>query len=263
MGDIQAIRKETWALFDACHAKDSRFAFVHAMSQIEEGADVNARCVVVKINMNSVTMISRRPEDRLTPLFAACHSGHLDLVNLLLDRGAGDDRAVLAAVLTCWYTHDRVESKLEVARLLLLRGLGARCKTSFGLTALDAAVCSGSVAMSELLLANGARVEDCKWPPLLVVCRNLLIFRTEAIDVDDDDFSDHDEDAEEDKDCGSHRTLICAHDVSRAADLVRLLLDHGADADVFDDDGSSLVEMAIRAGNYEVAKRIQASKSGP
>ena len=92
--------------------------------------------------------------DGATPLFMACHKGHLKVVRLLIESGADKDKATNDGVtplsVACQDGH------LEVARLLIESGADKDQATNNGATPLLLACEKGHLEVARLLLESGA-----------------------------------------------------------------------------------------------------------
>ncbi len=140
----------------------------------------------------------------VTPLHMAARSGRLEIIDLLVGRGAVVDYDQRGAEGTP--LHDAVKfGKAEAARRLLQHGANIRCRARGGDSLLEVALAKGHVDVAKLLLEKGAdpngNPKQGHWPLLKAV--------------------------------GSWKGDKLA--------LVRLLLDHGADATLLDKDGWSLL----------------------
>jgi len=92
-----------------------------------------------------------------TPLHFACEKGHLEVVRLLMDRGAdlekADNTGCTPLLIACGRGH------LEVARLLLDRGADTEKADSNGETPLSDACYKGHLEVARLLIDRGANKE--------------------------------------------------------------------------------------------------------
>eukprot|EP00004_Rigifila_ramosa_P006972 TRINITY_DN1789_c0_g1_i4.p1 TRINITY_DN1789_c0_g1~~TRINITY_DN1789_c0_g1_i4.p1 ORF type:complete len:257 (-),score=63.65 TRINITY_DN1789_c0_g1_i4:137-820(-) len=105
-----------------------------------------------------------------TLLFAASHSGNIDLVRLLLDRGANVQQKdeMESTALHCSITP-------EISRLLIHRGADIHAKDKEGQTPLHFAVKNSNTDVCEMLLKQGAPpdVQDTHGDtPLHLACEN-------------------------------------------------------------------------------------------
>lgn len=92
-----------------------------------------------------------------TPLYSACHCGHLDVVRLLLEKGADlnkvDTNDWTALYVACWHGH------LDVARLLAEKGADLNKADDDGWTPLYLACVHGHLAIAQLLAEQGADLD--------------------------------------------------------------------------------------------------------
>ena len=109
--------------------------------------------------------------DGWTPLFFACSQCNLDLVRLLLDRGAdvnasdarGDNALMQFCTITNHWTSP-ANSIRPIAELLIDKGIDITKADSGGLTALSMASLYQNVEAARVLLAHGADF-DCAYTP--------------------------------------------------------------------------------------------------
>ena len=97
----------------------------------------------------------KAPDHGATPLFVACQNGHLDVVQVLVEKGADMDKTMNDGATTlfiaCFYGH------LEVVRLLVENGADMDKARNDGPTPLHVARRTGSTEIVALLEQAGAR----------------------------------------------------------------------------------------------------------
>ena len=161
---------------------------------IDEGADIDgvresglypplilaARCgnqrpevftLLVERGANPNVVSKEGSYDGWTPLFFACSQCNLDLVRLLLDRGAdvnasdarGDNALMQFCTITNHWTSP-ANSIRPIAELLIDKGIDITKADSGGLTALSMASLYQNVEAARVLLAHGADF-DCAYTP--------------------------------------------------------------------------------------------------
>jgi ankyrin repeat protein len=106
--------------------------------------------------------VNTAPSDAGTPLLVAAKNGHIEVVRLLLEKGAAVNEARTTDGLTSLITAaDR--GHLEVVQLLLEKGAAVNQARSYdGTTALIVATEHGSMPIVRLLLLKGAAVNQSK-----------------------------------------------------------------------------------------------------
>jgi uncharacterized protein len=95
--------------------------------------------------------------DGFTLLGLASYFGHLDVVRLLLQRGADPNRAARNSLRAAPLHSAVAANHFEIARLLLEHGAAVDADEQGGLTALHVAAENGSVELVKLLREHGAR----------------------------------------------------------------------------------------------------------
>jgi ankyrin repeat protein len=181
-----------------------------------------------------------------TALHDASWSGHVPLINLLIENGAGVDVAHTETGSTPLH-YAAITNHPEAATVLLHHGakVGARSRT--GATALHLAANRGYSAVVELLLASGAEVDAVDAPgntPLLEaawkghsgVATLLLAKGANANAVNP----------------VSGVTPLHEATSKGHADLVALLLTHGADTAAKDKNGNTALDTALQFHQVEV-----------
>ena len=96
--------------------------------------------------------------DLTTPLHLACEKGKVDVVRLLLDKGAAVDRADKDGATPLWIACQK--GHVDAARLLLEKGAEADRARADGTTPLGMACRYEHGDVEELLRANGAQVNE-------------------------------------------------------------------------------------------------------
>jgi uncharacterized protein len=112
-------------------------------------------------------LLEREPElvsafsaDGFTPLHLAAFFGHLDVAQLLVERGA-DIEAVARNPMQVMPLHSAAAGRhLEIARLLVGRGADVNAAQERGFTPLHAAAQNGDMGLLRLLLDRGAEPEQ-------------------------------------------------------------------------------------------------------
>ncbi len=178
-------------------------------------------------------------EFEMSPLQWAVQYGHVDLVRVMLDRGADIEQ---------WATEG--ESPLMFAasagdhtmvQLLLERGADATYRTDKGWDAVDFAAMHGHEGLAALL-----REEQCRHLRWAVREGELAVVR---------DLLDHGADVEERYDEGQSPLMVAAF--HGHLDIVRLLLERGADATYRADNGWDAVAFAELEGHDDVEALLQ------
>ncbi|XP_008314259.1 ankyrin repeat and SOCS box protein 13a.1 isoform X2 [Cynoglossus semilaevis] len=206
-----------WADRTVLHEAASQGRALQLKELIESGASVN-----------TVTV------DNITPLHEACIKGHQICARMLLEAGAQVDvRTVHGSTPLC---HACASGSLECAELLLQHGATVNPSlTALTASPLHEACIQGNVSLVKLMISSGAKLEayDIYFgPPLHIACAKghtdcVRVLLRAGANVNSVKF---------------HETAL--HHAARvhAEDLIRLLVDFGANVYARDNMGSKPVD---------------------
>ena len=188
-----------------------------------------------------------------TSLMVASEMGHVEIVRVLLARGANANTRDHN-----WWTPLHWASqggRLEVARLLLDRGADGNTMDKSGRTPLHIASREGRLQNAQLLLEHGASVnapDKNKRTPLYIALKQECV---EVAQLCLEPGADGNTDI--------NQTLV--HTASREGrlEVAQLLLECGADADARDDSGQTILHMTSRDGRSEVVQLLLEKRANP
>lgn len=222
------------------------------LQRASSGTDLNALLFLLDAGFN---IDDGKGAKRGTALEKACSAGSIDMVKLLLDRGAdvharGDnDRSINGALyIAC------VKGNLDIARILLEKGAQVDRQDYYSQKPLTGACYSGNVDLVKLLVEKGAEINEPEhWAPLGVACTEgsieiARILIEGGADVNAS-FSDG----------SSYLTLAFRHD---KIDLGLMLLEYGAEVITTEGKFKSSYSMTPlqavcgREGGLEAAKSL-------
>ena len=211
---------------------------------LRSGADLDAPAVVSGGYQHCPSRAA------LTPLQGAACAGRVGAVKLLLDhkadpraKGAAGESALIFAVR---------QGHPDVAKLLLERGSGIDARDAQGRPVLNVAAREGHAFLTRFLLDRGADVDgtDPSGATALMEASNkktaeLLLARKASIGMLNDKGSS------------------ALHEAAARGrpGVVKLLLEHGADAELKDDDGATALSLA-RAGKHTEAVGVLEKEQG-
>jgi hypothetical protein len=164
------------------------------------------------------------PADRNTALIHAAFHGHMEIMNLLINKGADvnwknpkdENRTPLMAAAE--------NGKPEITRLLLEKGADVNASLTSGSTALQFASMRGHVEVMKLLLGSGADINAADDSGMTALIKAALFDRTEAVRILLDKGVDVNS---EYKKAGLTALSVAAMRCN--ANTVKLLLERGAD----------------------------------
>ena len=195
------------------------------------------------------TLVDGKTSDGVTPLLLAAQNGRLEVVRLLLEKGAAVDARSNEGATPL--IHAATKGRLEVVRLLLEKGAAVNAKGNDGLTPLIAAARKGHLEVVRLLLEKDAAV-DAKdsngLTPLMVAARDrnlemvkLLLEKGAAVDAKDN----------------KSVTPVMAAAENGHIEVVSLLLEKGAPVDAKDNNGVTSLMIAAQNWNPVVEKQLR------
>ena len=194
----------------------------------------------IKVLRNSI----KQHHNFLSPLETACFYGHIEIVRLLLDRGArvNADRNCFTSPLL----EASASGHSKIAELLLARGAKINMATKLGEVPLVAAICSRNLKM---VIQDLGVVEDRLLSSSIksgkeghIETIKLLLKHGAQVNVKENI-------------CGCRSPLYMAILMGAHIDAVKLLLDYDADVNVQDHDGWSPLHIASFNGCTETRKQ--------
>lgn len=208
----------------------------------------------------AVDVNAKDPISRKTLLMFACNYGHLNIVNILLKKGAKVNEQDSCGQTALMFACNCVEpSATDIVNSLLANGADVNAKDKFKETPLMFACKHGHLDKVELLLTNGADVNaenEFNETPLMFACKygqfnkvklsleldivNLLLEKGADVNAKDNK--------------GNTPLMIECCKRGTSAEIIKLLLQHGAKIDIKNKDGQTAVELAAFYGNREIAE---------
>ncbi|KAK6532281.1 hypothetical protein TWF281_006472 [Arthrobotrys megalospora] len=211
----------------------------------------------IKLLLKSGTSILWKAEGVFTPLYRAAAHGRLENARLILKEA--QRRVCLPAVLEAGDKINRTpvwvaaaSGSIELVELLVKYGAELFAKNNFHRNAMHAAALFGHSQMILYLASAGFSVNDCdknRYQPLqLAVQKNQYEAARTLIELGA---------SVNGKNVHGWSSLEEAAFVSdNAVEMVKLLLDNGADIESYDTDGVSILNRAVIAGNKEVVREL-------
>ncbi|CZR67067.1 uncharacterized protein PAC_16966 [Phialocephala subalpina] len=184
-------------------------------------ASMNGHIEVVKLLLEKGANVNAAIEDGSTPLHRASMNGHLESVKLLLEKGANVNTATKDG--STPLHRASYNGHLESVQLLLEKGANVNAATEDGLTPLHQASYNGHLESVKLLLEKGADVNAA------------TRYRSTPL----------------------HRASYNGH-----LETVQLLLEKGANVNAAIRDGLTPLDYASKNGHFEVIKLLAATQEG-
>ena len=203
---------------------------------------------IVQLLLDRGADIEARDSNRYTPLCLASRWRHIKIVQLLLDRGAdiearaSDNRTPLC--LASWCGH------IEIVQLLLDRGADIKARDSDRRTPLYLASSGGHIEIAQLLLDRGADIEardSDNRTPLCLASRYGYIKIVQLL-------LDRGADTEA-RDSDNHTPLYLACGC-RYIGIVQLLLDRGANIESRNNDGETPLHKAVCNNDFKTVQLL-------
>ena len=203
-------------------------------------------------------MLDAKDKDRYTPLMLAVIGGHVGVVGLLLQEGAGINVVGGASGIDTALMIAAANNNIEILELLLSKGANIIVSDNDGMnySALDSAADNGHIHVVKLLLDRGADIDSknyCDITSLMTAAINgytdvvkLLLDRGASTDV---------------KVLLNETALMVAANNGHI-DVVKLLLGKGAEIDARDYSKKTALMMAANNGHINVVKMLLASEAG-
>jgi len=192
--------------------------------------------------------VSAQDEHGWTPLHWALYSGHVDVARLLVERGADVSAQAkdgwTPLHLALYYNH------VDVARLLVERGADVSAQDKDGWTPLHSASNSGHVDVARLLVERGAGVsaqdEDGQTPLHLALYYNHVDVARLLVERG----------ADVSAQAKDGWTPLHSASSSDHVDVARLLVERGADVSAQDKDGWTPLHSALYYNHVDVARLL-------
>ena len=182
-----------------------------------------------------------------TPLMVASEMGHVEIVRVLLARGANANaRDHNMWTPLHWASQER---RLEVVQLLLEHGVDANARDQNKQTPLYLAL-EGRLEVARLLLERGAdanALDHSGQTALHIASREGHLENAQLLLEQRADANSRDR---------SKRTPLYFASQEGRVEIAQLLLEHGADAKTMDDNFQTPLHMASREGHLEIAQLL-------
>lgn len=208
---------------------------------VENGADVNIK-----------------NKHNCTPFMLACQRGYIDIVKFLAENDASiddtDSNGNNALIRICKKERD-LSCNYKILSFLLDNGINVNARNNQGESGLMLACEQGSIKIAKFLVQNDANVDItdnngntalariCKYQKFVYCNQISLSNLANSLDQDQDQDQGHD----------TVSMIICAAESGRM-DIVELLVKKGADTNVADQNGSTILINACEGGWIDIVK---------
>ena len=229
---------------------NSRHFFTRDTPLIE--AAYNGHVEIVKLLIDRGADVNLKGEAWYGPLHAAAMGGHAEVVKLLLDNGADVNIFHQDKPLHCAAKNGHI----EVAEMLLARGADINAKGMSEQTPLGTAVSNQQVEMVKFLLSKGADVNiraiyGCSPLHTAVSSGNIELARLLLEHGANADFK-----------CNG-RTALIASVFNDDVEMTDMLLSFGADVNAKDDYENTPLYISYQCDNVEIGRILLANEADP
>ena len=228
-----------------CHVPDKdKWTQLHLCCQ-EKHPDI-VKCI---LNSGKMVDINAKSHNGRTPLHSAALKGSSEAVRLLIDSGAkvdeADNKDWTPLHVACQHGHT------AVVEILIRAGADPNKLISMGRNALHLAAFEGRVQIAEMLLENSVKVhvpDKDLWTPLHLATQEgktpiaLMILKRREANIN--------------AQAHNGRTPLHSAAFYGRKDLVKALLDHGANTYVQDEKGWSQLHLAAQEGHLEIVEML-------
>ncbi len=236
-------------------------------SEIHKGAMNGNREKVFTLLREDPDLIDERDEEDNTPLHTACLFGHIEVVRILLKNNA-DVNAVSSETGKAPLHMAASNGDLQIARMLVDRGAEINIEDNEGVSPLIEAADKGHGYIVELLVSKGAVYDssDRKGRTLEQIAEGAAL--REAIRIREIDRVQYhlknnpDLIHTKDKDGLSLLHIACLTFIEET-ELVKMLLEKGANVNARDDRGTVPIQLAAMTGKEKVFDFLLAHNADP
>lgn len=210
------------------------------------GAALSAEPTVAAMLVDAEAPVNALNRSGLSPLATACRAANWPLVRFLLEHGArplpdnGEPALIAAAGIA--------EDDPEGVRMLLKHKAAVHAVNGLGRTALMAAALEGHVDITRTLIHAGARVnavDHQQTTALMEAARSGAVCVVHALAAAGADATPRDKH-------GRDALMLACQSPRTQADIVRALMDLGAQPDAVGEDGRSALDHAASTGRWDL-----------
>lgn len=203
---------------------------------------------IVKLLLDSGANIQAKDHDEMTPLLYAANKRYIDIVKLLVDNGANIEAKDWGKRTSLHLAADW--GQIEIVKLLLDNGADIDAKDEDERTALHLTADSaeyGGIDIARLLLDNGARINARDWDGMTALSLAVDNRNVDVVWL----LVENGANPEEATDWRKRPILHWAAERGYS-DLVKLLLEKGADINATDTAAVTALHLAIKCSNFEI-----------
>ncbi len=218
--------------------------FAHGITALSFAVLGDANIDIIKVLLNNGADINTQVFNGFTPLISASDGNNIEIVKLLLEYGADINKQTgskgTALILAA------VKNNVEIVKILLEHGADVNIVEITGATALDIAEANNNQKIVNLLLEYGSKESQDDWLPLTQAFIDKDIKKIDSLLKKGNGINQPDGNA----------TALMHAAVMGDSEMIKLLLEYGADINLKSQLGFTALISAAGSGQYDTVKLL-------